>query len=301
MRYTVPINLLYLLTLIRLPIHRNRKVAIAIDQLGNSFYSRASHDVSDLCAPLLKRFGIKYFDYTRFYQDNTCISFFSNPAYLDYFLNSKNIEYKAPPSLLVKGKYLWSSYIGDGFLEKASEYFDYFNGITFIKPKTDYIEQYNFAGAHDNVQLLDLFTNHAEILEIFVSYFQEQISELIKKAERNKILLPGNMISAEKSSTLTKPEDIELFLQDISKHKKKLKNKKIVRLKDMILTFTKREFTCLQLLLQGLSNKEIANRMNISYRTVEDYIRILFTKTKSNSRRELILEFSEMANLERIS
>lgn len=54
------------------------------------------------------------------------------------------------------------------------------------------------------------------------------------------------------------------------------------------LDFTPREQSVLELVAEGLMNKEIARRLNTSVRNVEKYVSRLFSKTGTNSRTELV-------------
>ncbi len=54
------------------------------------------------------------------------------------------------------------------------------------------------------------------------------------------------------------------------------------------LDFTPREQSVLELVAEGLMNKEIASRLNTSVRNVEKYVSRLFVKTGTNSRTELV-------------
>lgn len=54
------------------------------------------------------------------------------------------------------------------------------------------------------------------------------------------------------------------------------------------LEFTPREQSILDLVAEGLMNKEIAGRLNTSVRNVEKYVSRLFNKTGTNSRTELV-------------
>lgn len=56
----------------------------------------------------------------------------------------------------------------------------------------------------------------------------------------------------------------------------------------MKLDFTPREQSVLNLVVEGLMNKEIARRLETSVRNVEKYVSRLFTKTETNSRTELV-------------
>jgi DNA-binding NarL/FixJ family response regulator len=54
------------------------------------------------------------------------------------------------------------------------------------------------------------------------------------------------------------------------------------------IDFTPREQSVLQLVAEGLMNKEIARRLETSVRNVEKYVSRLFSKTGTNSRTELV-------------
>jgi DNA-binding CsgD family transcriptional regulator len=51
-----------------------------------------------------------------------------------------------------------------------------------------------------------------------------------------------------------------------------------------LFNFSQREQQAVELLLQGLSNKEIANRMNISPNTVNTFFRLIMIKMGVSSR-----------------
>ena len=56
----------------------------------------------------------------------------------------------------------------------------------------------------------------------------------------------------------------------------------------MKIEFTPREQSVLDLVAQGLMNKEIAKTLETSVRNVEKYVSRLFSKTGTNSRTELV-------------
>ena len=59
--------------------------------------------------------------------------------------------------------------------------------------------------------------------------------------------------------------------------------------KDIIIpNFTPREASVLQLVAEGLMNKEIARQLETSIRNVEKYVSRLFIKTGTSSRTELV-------------
>ena len=54
---------------------------------------------------------------------------------------------------------------------------------------------------------------------------------------------------------------------------------------------TPREAQAVELLLQGLANKEIADRMNISIDTVRSYVRTVYEKLHVHSRTEAVVKY----------
>jgi DNA-binding NarL/FixJ family response regulator len=52
--------------------------------------------------------------------------------------------------------------------------------------------------------------------------------------------------------------------------------------------FSPREFEVLSLAAKGLTNKEIAYRLNLSERTIQFHMRSIFNKTNTNSRTEAV-------------
>ena len=56
----------------------------------------------------------------------------------------------------------------------------------------------------------------------------------------------------------------------------------------LIPNFTPREASVLQLVAEGLMNKEIARKLETSIRNVEKYVSRLFIKTTTSSRTELV-------------
>ena len=65
-------------------------------------------------------------------------------------------------------------------------------------------------------------------------------------------------------------------------------DKKTSRKNDLIPNFTPREASVLQLVAEGLMNKEIARKLETSIRNVEKYVSRLFIKTGTSSRTELV-------------
>ena len=59
-----------------------------------------------------------------------------------------------------------------------------------------------------------------------------------------------------------------------------------------IVTFNTKETICALLLMSGMSSKTIAGRMNLSYRTVDDYINSIKSKLDVTNRKDIVLVLS---------
>jgi DNA-binding NarL/FixJ family response regulator len=85
------------------------------------------------------------------------------------------------------------------------------------------------------------------------------------------------------------PQPTDMMAQELAEIKALLARQGGIPQKEPLdLHLTPRERSVLELLAQGLMNKEIAHRLDTSVRNVEKYVSRLFTKTGTNSRTELV-------------
>lgn len=83
---------------------------------------------------------------------------------------------------------------------------------------------------------------------------------------------------------------LEELVKDVKDIKDKLENSSKFTITElpMAIDLTPREQSVLDLVAQGLMNKEIAKTLETSVRNVEKYVSRLFSKTGTNSRTELV-------------
>jgi two-component system response regulator DegU len=84
-----------------------------------------------------------------------------------------------------------------------------------------------------------------------------------------------------------KNEDIKLVNEDKASDKIDVYNDVEIALQEEVL-LTEQEKTILKYLCEGLSNKEIADKLHLSLRTIENKRAIMFKKTKTNNIAKLI-------------
>lgn len=100
---------------------------------------------------------------------------------------------------------------------------------------------------------------------------------------------------------LTKPVDEQSLiasirkgiLQDIRRHRTQTE---IADLRDKLAQLSEREREVLELMLEGLPNKLIARRIDLSTRTVESHRARIFTKLGANSLAQLVRQVMKLDN-----
>ena len=101
-----------------------------------------------------------------------------------------------------------------------------------------------------------------------------------------------NLLERRQSQIASTSESAKLeeLAQDIKEIKAKLGSQPQLTTTPlpMKIDLTPREQSVLDLVSEGLMNKEIAGRLKTSVRNVEKYVSRLFTKTETNSRTELV-------------
>ena len=113
----------------------------------------------------------------------------------------------------------------------------------------------------------------------------------LKKGAVSFLLKPFSMADLESaiSGTLStgsylKPEQLTALLDQMNE--RKTKNLDAVKEK-----LTKTEFQIFLLTIEGLAYQEIANRLNVSYHTVNYHLKNIYLKTGVNSKIKLIQQY----------
>lgn len=233
-------------------------------------------EVQEICKPIFETLKINYFDYARFYPDNSSIILYSDKDWVKCFLTK--FEYVPPSTIIQPGAHLWNEYIPSHIIDYASQYFAHNYGVTFYFKNKHYNEIMNFSAPIENSQILSVYMNHQNLLLKFKDYFIDKASNLINKLESSRLILPiedqnkNNLSDHISDNDLTKAK---LFLVSSQS-------------KDQSESLTSREIECLTFLVKGDTAKMVARKLNISNRTVEGYIVSLKRKLHCRNKGELI-------------
>ena len=225
-------------------------------------------EVNELCQPFLNAINANYFDYNRIYKDNSFLSLSSDGHYLENFFRNK---YVIGATLEQTGKHLWDSYYYNTALHDARTNFNHTHGITIFYQQPNYIEYIDIAASHDNREITSFYLNNFDYIEDFILDFTENAKHLIAIAESKLVKLPNDMLE------LTSPGIASSNINSL--------------INTQLLS--KRERQCLEYYFQGKTAKETAEVLQLSYRTVEEYISTLKKKLKCRHKRDLFKIFLE--------
>jgi len=239
-------------------------------------------DVSEICKPLFERFGIRYLDYCLFYNNGTGFILISDAKWFEHYFTSK---FKIGSTVCESGMHLWANYLGDEPVSDAVNHYNYDYPISIFKKHKNYCEYFDIATYKGNHKILDFYYNNADLLDNFFNYFKFKAQKIIKTAIKQKFVIPRGMqggvianLADERQAFLELIKQKKYYL-DVSDPKKYL---------------TKRERDTLQHFSKGHTMKEIGRAMNISPRTVEEYLANIRNKFGVDNKSGLIKLISDL-------
>lgn len=184
----------------------------------------------------------------------------------DYPLVCRNDEGRTLDSGIYIDKKLKNDY-GDynKIFPTISKNFNFNHLIHLFTKDQDCQHLYSFGSNLNEVDFLHSLTNNINTLTSFIKHYSLCARDIIDEAKKpkNRLRLPYFNKESEKD-----------FSSRYSDAKKTL--------------FSKREIECLQLTMHGKTAKQIARILEISHRTVEEYLTNIKIKTHSTSKSELI-------------
>ena len=230
-----------------------------IQELNNNFFST---------------FGFNYFQYLRCYADGSIGLLTNHTGLVEYLqhiddspviFSSFEDEHESAHSYW----FLWDEALPEFPVGLAREKFNIRNGITFVRRSKSYYDMIAVGLAVEQENAGSFYLNKLKIIEQHINDFDKQNRDLIQLMNENRILLP-------KPYRDVNYEDLCLVNGQVSIHGKKGPT-----------YITSQELSCIRLLLQGYSYKEIAHLLGLSPRTVETYMARIKQRTGFASRYEI--------------
>lgn len=279
-----------------LPYGERKGIVINGMDLSNHIAITSHQDITAICQPLFDITAVTYFDFFREYDDKSRIWLSSDPLWTNYLYNKDYVnitEFVETEDVFIpSGCYTWSSlvercnsrYERQLYTEKLTDAYNHFsvrNGIAFIENGIGYREFFNFGTRHKAINIIDNYLTNRSLFERFLFYFKQEAATLISKADKQRIIYPIN--------NAVKPNSNLIFPEQYNKQEFKI-NKYFLSGKHRNIYLTKQQFKCAVLLLQGHRIKSIAYIMDISARTVEEYINKVKDKLQCHTVEEMKME-----------
>lgn len=246
--------------------------------LERHIFFNLSNEINQLIQPLITHFNLDTFNYHKTYNDNSHMCLTNMPSWRRYYSINKLYQqsiFELPAHSYKRNRIITSNIDTHSTIIEGAAKFGIKSVITFIEPASDGCEFYFLGSSIDNKSVINKYLSNFSLLEKFIANFHEAAKDLFAVIEPQRLIIEDRK---ENKLTFNADDNIEkfTFLSSVYGYK-----------------FTHRELDCIPLLLRGLSAKQIAEQLKLSYRTVEVYIDNLKHKTHTNTKNELLFLLSE--------
>lgn len=235
----------------------------------------SAQEVAAVCKPLFDEFNINFFSYIRLYLDGSALVLVSNADWHHCVFKNKHVT--TGPMLAQSGFQLWENYSSEKVIDDLN-HFNLNNGMMiYNKNNVNYVEFFELASSIKERFVIEFYLNNLTLLQQFLLYFKEKADKLIKLSEKNKLLIPEEMLF----HTMENPTYKE-FMRTIKAKKIKFE------INSQNVTFSKREYECLTCIAKGRTVKEAANILNLSPKTIETHLYNARNKTNCYTKSNLV-------------
>jgi len=250
------------------------------------FFLSSSSEVDQIIQPLKQYFGINSFIYKKNFNDGSELRLSNQPAWTEVFYKENYSEksvFEKKPSHYLKSKILWDELPNNYSAPFAKmRELNIAHGITFIEPGDDGCEFFSMGIPSGSFSLMHRYLSRLDLLEKFLIYFRERAQDLIIRADKNRVLIPGKFDNAPMFLIEQKVHfDQTGFLKAIDSSERVQQN------------FSIREIQCAERLLHGYTIKMIGQELKLSPRTIEGYIKSVKQKTGALNKADLIRGLSK--------
>jgi len=258
-----------------------------------------SSQIYSLCSELFKNTPITFFSYCRFTRDRQYTSAMSDPSIYQYYTENNHhyveFEHCNYDKDIPQGSFFSELVcVSPDEINLNKIYIEKFNLTHFIgvvRKNNEYCDIYTF-GATPNVKNMhNFYLNNINLLEKYIDVFHEPIQKIITQNTVPKLYVPD--ANRELISLDFNDKRIENFSDIVAKtlnafNPDDIKNSEATIYKIL----TERELDCLRLITRGLTSKEIARDLTLSFRTVENYCERLKIKLNCRRKQDIIARYS---------
>lgn len=269
-------------------------------QLANSVCQNCEIEMRQINSYLEQHFAITHFSYIKCLADGSHFGLNTHNEWLKHFYLNRYKEYDVfyhSIDAYVSGVFLWSCIKEQASFIGFREHSGIDHGITLVDKQPKSCEFYNFATRHANHAIINFYLNNLDILWRHTFYFKEKAAKLIKKAEKDRFILPRCNPKKEKSILILDSAQDTFRQQAVSTSPIK---RYYLLSGNWDVYLTEPEARSCYYLLQSKSIKEIAQLMILSPRTVENHLAKIKIKLDCSTKSELVKKLKTETNLSKI-
>lgn len=249
-----------------------------------------SHPAFTLSAPLveycghfLQKHNLNYFQVIRVNQDGSSTLLTNRPDFtrfsIDFALkNNVPLIYSCAKKEVVDPSsyyFLWEPNLPAQPVAMVRNEFNICNGLTFVERFPTHYYMIAIGAPLDNHGVLDFYLNNIELIRNFIRGFRMEQQSLMQTLESQPLILAKPL----------QDENLESMLLDT---RLSVRQRIPVTFKNHKSYITLKEYECIKQIPLGLSAKEIAKRLKLSPRTVEQYFERVKIRVGCRSKRDLI-------------
>lgn len=269
------------------------------EEMTEKYSIKYNNKLRKVCAPLFDTFSINYFYYQFHSSDGKYGGIASNVDFVHEFCASK-MQFNMP----FITTFNWNSnhlYLVDkiseknytkyhSFLRETSAKYKSKHEFSLTKKENNYCLEYGFGMTpHSDINVL---INNTALLKKFISYFESTFKNEIQLLFENPILLKeelGNFYIGQQSCEV---KDFNLTENERINFLKQISNSEESNILDVKLT--KREIEILKFYYKGKSASEVGRILNLSTRTVQNYLQVIKDKFMCSKKSQLFECLNQM-------
>ncbi|VEB33974.1 helix-turn-helix domain-containing protein [Legionella cherrii] len=230
--------------------------------------------IQEVSKNLLDGFGFNYFQYLRCFADGSINCLTNNTGLFEYFQHIENepVVFSSFENDHEKSHsywFLWDEELPSTPVQIAREKFNMHNGLTLVRRSKNYYDMIAVALPYEQENAGSFYLNKLKAIEQFTFDFELQNKELIQELNKNPVALPEAYRDVNYKDICLTQGRIPVIGRSGPTY------------------LTVQELTCLRILLQGATHKQIAQFLELSPRTVDTYLLRIKQRTGYSSKLEM--------------
>ena len=235
-----------------------------------------SEDIKTICRPLLK-LNISYFAHIKITKDGKFSGISNNPGFSEHYLKNRyyNADIHLAKKQMIEKYIIWDLIERTGLSKKMhteASQFGVQHTFTIVSRNPKHDDYYHFASHVSTPAFNQVYIENIDLLHSFVAFFTDKINSSVTLSEAYNL-----QFSIDKSAPgytfipneylLNNQTNRNGFIQELNtfNHSHAINTHPISRLPPQ-------QYRCVELLAQGFSAKQIASLLNLSNRTIENYL-----------------------------